>query len=301
VGVTDLGLAHDDLRPLMFSVAYRMLGSVAEAEDIVQEAFLRLQGTDLASVRSPDAFATTVTTRLAIDALRSARRRRETYVGPWLPEPLVPERADDPARRIELDESVSLAVLTLMETLNPVERAVFVLRETLDYDYSAIAEIVERTEANCRQLFARARARLDEGRPRFEVDAARRDELAATFLQAVGSGDLEALERLLAEDVAFYGDGGKAPAIRQPMYGATAVARFLLGLARRGSGLGVRLLPAHANGQPALLALDPDNGLLSVLSLDIVDGRIVALRNQLNPDKLDHLGPVGQLSTLLDG
>jgi len=301
VGVTDLGLAHDDLRPLMFSVAYRMLGSVAEAEDIVQEAFLRLQGTDLASVRSPDAFATTVTTRLAIDALRSARRRRETYVGPWLPEPLVPERADDPARRIELDESVSLAVLTLMETLNPVERAVFVLRETLDYDYSAIAEIVERTEANCRQLFARARARLDEGRPRFEVDAARRDELAATFLQAVGSGDLEALERLLAEDVAFYGDGGKAPAIRQPMYGATAVARFLLGLARRGAGLGVRLLPAHANGQPALLAVDPDNGLLSVLSLDIVDGRIVALRNQLNPDKLDHLGPVGQLSTLLDG
>jgi len=301
VGVTDLGLAHDDLRPLMFSVAYRMLGSVAEAEDIVQEAFLRLQGTDLASVRSPDAFATTVTTRLAIDALRSARRRRETYVGPWLPEPLVPERADDPALRIELDESVSLAVLTLMETLNPVERAVFVLRETLDYDYSAIAEIVERTEANCRQLFARARARLDEGRPRFEVDAARRDELAATFLQAVGSGDLEALERLLAEDVAFYGDGGKAPAIRQPMYGATAVARFLLGLARRGAGLGVRLLPAHANGQPALLAVDPDNGLLSVLSLDIVDGRIVALRNQLNPDKLDHLGPVGQLSTLLDG
>jgi len=301
VGVTDLGLAHDDLRPLMFSVAYRMLGSVAEAEDIVQEAFLRLQGTDLASVRSPDAFATTVTTRLAIDALRSARRRRERYVGPWLPEPLVPERADDPALRIELDESVSLAVLTLMETLNPVERAVFVLRETLDYDYSAIAEIVERTEANCRQLFARARARLDEGRPRFEVDAARRDELAATFLQAVGSGDLEALERLLAEDVAFYGDGGKAPAIRQPMYGATAVARFLLGLARRGAGLGVRLLPAHANGQPALLAVDPDNGLLSVLSLDIVDGRIVALRNQLNPDKLDHLGPVGQLSTLLDG
>jgi len=301
VGVTDLGLAHDDLRPLMFSVAYRMLGSVAEAEDIVQEAFLRLQGTDLASVRSPDAFATTVTTRLAIDALRSARRRRERYVGPWLPEPLVPERADDPALRIELDESVSLAVLTLMETLNPVERAVFVLRETLDYDYSAIAEIVERTEATCRQLFARARARLDEGRPRFEVDAARRDELAATFLQAVGSGDLEALERLLAEDVAFYGDGGKAPAIRQPMYGATAVARFLLGLARRGAGLGVRLLPAHANGQPALLAVDPDNGLLSVLSLDIVDGRIVALRNQLNPDKLDHLGPVGQLSTLLDG
>lgn len=304
--MTDLAVVADDLRPLMFSIAYRMLGSVAEAEDVVQDAFVRLHGTDLAQIANPDAYATTVTTRLAIDRLRSARLRREVYVGPWLPEPLVAERladrSSDPATRIELDDTVSIAMLTLMETLNPVERAVFILREALDYDYAAIAEVVERTEANCRQLFARARARLDDGRPRFEVDAASRDRLATAFLQAVGSGDIAGLEKLLAEDVVFYSDGGgKAPAIREPLVGATPVARFLLGLTRRGTHFGVHTELAHANGQPALLVVSADGALFAVLSLDIADGRVVALRNQLNPDKLGHLGPVGDLTSLISG
>jgi len=304
--VTDLAVVADDLRPLMFSIAYRMLGSVAEAEDVVQDAFVRLQRTDLAEIANPDAYATTVTTRLAIDRLRSARVRREVYVGPWLPEPLVTERladrSTDPAARIELDDTISIAMLTLMETLNPVERAVFILREALDYDYAAIAEVVERTEANCRQLFARARARLDNGRPRFDVDAASRDRLATAFLEAASSGDLAGLEKLLADEVVMYGDGGgEAPAVRAPLVGPTPVARFLLGLNRRGSKLGVHVELAHANGQPAGLVLSADGALFAVLSIDIVDGRVVALRNQLNPDKLGHLGPLGDLNALISG
>lgn len=302
--VSTLALAHDDLRPLMFSIAYRMLGSVAEAEDVVQEAFLRMYRAvdDGGTIDNPDAFATTVTTRLAIDALRSARVRREQYVGPWLPEPLVADRAPDPAERIELDESVSLAVLTLMEALSPVERAVFILREAFAYDYADIAAVVARSEATCRQLLSRARRHVEEGRPRFESSPERRDAVAAAFLAAVGGGSLEALERLLAEDVVFYGDGGgRAPAIREPLRGSTAVARFLLGLARRGDSVGVGLVLARANGQPAVVALGPDGALLAVLALDVADGRVVALRNQLNPGKLGHLGRVGDLTALMRG
>lgn len=297
-----LAEAHDDLRPLMFSVAYRMLGSVAEAEDVVQEAFLKMtrataEGTEPDNL---DAWATTVTTRLAIDTLRSARVRRETYVGPWIPEPLVEGHGTDPAAQVELDDSVSVAILVLMEELTPVERAVFILREALGYDYPAIAQVVEASEATCRQHFSRARRHLAEGRPRFEASRERSDELAAAFLAAVAGGGLSELEALLAEDVTFWGDGGgKAPAIREPMHGAAAVARFLRGLARRGEALGVRLEPARANGQPAALTVGPDGELLGVLTIDVVDGRIVTLRNQLNPDKLAHLGRVGDLWALL--
>lgn len=302
--MTLIAQAHDELRPLMFSIAYRMLGSVAEAEDVVQEAFLRMtraaqEGEEPANI---DAWATTVTTRLAIDTLRSARVRRESYVGPWLPEPLVVDRAPDPAGRIELDDSVSVAMLMLMETLTPQERAVFILREALAYDYADIAAIVERSEATCRQLFARARKHLDEGRPRFEASQERRDKLAKAFLAAVKGGGLQDLERLLADDVVFHGDGGgKAPAIQKPMHGATAVARFILGLVRRGGPIGVRLVLTHANGQPAALTIGPSGELLGVLTIDVADGRIVALHNQINPDKLAHLGNVGDLTALMRG
>lgn len=297
--------SHDELRPLMFSVAYRMLGSVAEAEDVVQEAFLKMtrsvteEGTDPDNL---DAWATTVTTRLAIDTLRSARVRRESYVGPWLPEPLVEGRTPDPATRVELDDSVSVAVLMLMEQLTPIERAVFILREALGYDYPAIAEVVEASESTCRQHFSRARRHLAEGRPRFEASAKRRDELAMAFLAAVAGGGLDELEAVLAEDVTFWGDGGgKAPAIQKPMHGAAAVARFLLGLVRRGARLGIRLEFTHANGEPAALTIGANGDLLGVLTIEVADGRIIGLRNQINPDKLEHLGPVGDLTALLAG
>lgn len=320
--MTAIAEAHDTLRPLMFSIAYRMLGSASEAEDVVQEAFLRMtraeheraDASDRPGDAEPvnlDAWATTVTTRLAIDTLRSARVRRETYVGPWLPEPLLdgrgpalaPEtRSEDPSERVETDDDVSVAMLTLMETLTPVERAVFILREALDYDYAAIAVVVEASEAACRQHLSRARRRLDAGRPRFEASAARRDELAAAFLAAVAGGGMAELEALLADDVTFWGDGGgKAPAITQPMHGARAVARFLLGLARRGAALGVHLTPSRANGHPAALALGPHGELYGVLTIEIAGGRIVGLRNQLNPDKLAHLGVVGDAAALLRG
>jgi RNA polymerase sigma-70 factor (TIGR02957 family) len=301
--MTDLAAVHDDLRPLMFSIAYRMLGSVQEAEDVVQEAFLRMHrsGPGLA-VDNLEAYATTVTTRLAIDTLRSARVRREQYVGPWLPEPIVDAPGSDPAHRIELDETVSTAFLVLLEALTPVERAVFVLREVLEYDYAQIAEVVDKSEANCRQILVRARKRISDGKPRFEPSPEQRDRLVSQLVTAMAGGHVAELERLLAADVVFVGDGGgRAPAIQRPMVGAVAVARFLLGLMRAGERLGVRLEAADANGGPALLVRDADGALLCVLSVQVEEGRITRFHNVLNPDKLGHLGPVGDLTALLRG
>jgi RNA polymerase sigma-70 factor (TIGR02957 family) len=309
--VIDLAEVHDDLRPLMFSIAYRMLGSVAEAEDVVQEAFLRMHrsGQGGLDVDNPEAYATTVTTRLAIDTLRSARVRRETYVGPWLPEPLVANTemrigsaGGDPAHRLELDESVSTAFLVLLEALTPVERAVFVLREVIGYDYEEIAAVVDKSAANCRQIFARTKRRIDDGKPRFDASPEHRDRLAARFLAAITEGDVAGLERLLADDVMFVGDGGgRAPAIEKPMIGALAVARFLTGLMRRGERFDVRLDLVYANGQAALRTRAADGALLGIMTIDVDAGRIVRLHNVLNPDKLGHLGPVGDLTALLRG
>jgi RNA polymerase sigma-70 factor (ECF subfamily) len=297
---TPLAEAHDELRPLMFSIAYRMLGSVVEAEDVVQEAFLRLHRSSQDGVENLEAFATTITTRLAIDTLRSARVRRERYVGPWLPEPLVDSADADPAHRVELDETVSTAFLVLLEALSPVERAVFVLREVIGYEYAEIAPVVDKSEANCRQIFARAKKRIDDGKPRFEASREDRDRLATQFLAAINDGDLTGLERLLAADVVFVGDGGgRAPAIQKPMTGAVSVARFLIGLMRQGSRFGVLLDLVQANGQPALLTRAADGALLGVMTIDVEGERIVGLHNVLNPDKLGHLGPVGDLNTLL--
>ena len=298
----DEGDAYRELRPLLFSIAYRMVGSVSEAEDLVQEAFLRLHRAlaDGAEIVSPKAYLSAVTTRLAIDHLRSARVRRERYVGAWLPEPLVTGAEADPASHAETADSLSLAFLVLLERLSPLQRAVFLLHEVFGYGYAEIAGLVGRSEDNCRQIAARARRHVEDGRPRFESSRRQREELARRFFAAVEQGDTEGLVGLLADDVVMYGDGGgKAPALATPVHGAERVARFLLGLARRGAGAGIRVRPAEVNGHPGLLAIDPDGRLLGVLALDIADGRVQTVRSIVNPDKLRHLGPVGDLSALL--
>jgi RNA polymerase sigma-70 factor, ECF subfamily len=285
-------LADDDLRPLLFSIAYRMLGSVAEAEDVVQEAFLRRAAAD--GVESERAFLTTVTTRLAIDVLRSARHRREAYVGSWLPEPLVD--ADAPAR-VESEETVSLAFLVLLERLTPVERAVLVLRDAFDVPFGEIAEIVERSEDNCRQILSRARRRIEDDRPRFDADPTERDALAERFLAAARDGDLDGLVAMLAEDAVLVGDGGgKARAIARPMHGAAAIARALVSFYGQTEKWGVTLHPVHVNGQPGFRTLDADGRVVNVVGLDVEGGRIRAIHSLLNPDKLGHLGPVSDVA-----
>src|ERR687887_1442157 len=228
---SDVETLFEELRPLMFSIAYRMVGSVSEAEDIVQEAFLRFHRSfSDGEAESPKAVLSTITTRLAIDHLRSARVRRERYVGEWLPEPLVTDAVPDAAEHAETADSLSMAFLVLLENLTPVERAVFLLREVFDYDYGEIATIVERSEDNCRQLYVRARRHIDEGRPRFEASRQQRDELAERFLAAAQQGNTNALIEMLAADVVVYGDGGgKAPSWPQPIYGRERVAKLMAG------------------------------------------------------------------------
>jgi RNA polymerase sigma-70 factor (ECF subfamily) len=268
------------LRPLMLSIAYRMVGSFSEAEDLVQEAFLRLH--QAGEVESPKAWLTTVVTRLAIDHLRSARARRETYPGTWLPEPVLADPAPDAAVRAE---TLSYAVLALLERLSPVERAVFVLREALDYEYAEIAAIVGKREANCRQLYSRARRRVGERRPRFEASR----ELAQRFAAALRKGDPATLLELLAEDVAFYGDGGgRAPAVRSPIHGADAVARMLAGRQRAGRRRAVTIEAAEVNGEDGLL-IHEDGRLIAVWALEVSGGAVQAVRGVVNPDKLRHL------------
>jgi len=302
--------AYASYRPLLFSIAYRMVGSVSEAEDIVQETFLRAHragslqraGTGAERVDSPKAYLTAITTRLAIDHLRSARVRRETYVGSWLPEPLVTgadDRTADPAAHAETADSLSLAFLVLLERLSPVERAVFLLREVFGYGYDEIATVVGKREDNARQIAARARRHIEAGRPRFEASRRQREELAQRFLAAVEQGDTDGLVGMLAADVVMYGDGGgKAPALDQPVHGAVRVARFLLGLARLAERADLHLRPAEVNGQPGAIAFDPEGNLISVLSLDIADGLVQTVRSIVNPDKLRHLGPVTDWSWL---
>ena len=295
----------EELRPSAFAIAYRMLGSVSEAEDVVQEAFLRLHRAqdEGQRIESPRAYLSTVVTRLAIDQLRSARARRETYVGEWLPEPLVTSPDEDPARHAEMADSLSLAFLVLLETLSPEQRAVFLLREVFDYPYDRIAEIVEKSEANVRQLAVRARRHVEEGRSRFEASREERDELARRFFAATQEGDLEGLEALLAQDVVLHGDGGgKAPALARPLHGRARVSHTLLAWARSTARFGgVSMRPVDVNGQPGAMILDPDGRLINVLALDIAAGQIQAVRSVVNPDKLQHLGPVADLGSLLQG
>jgi RNA polymerase sigma-70 factor, ECF subfamily len=246
------------LRRHGFGVAYRMLGSVSEAEDVAQEALLRLTRQE-GPIDEPAAWMTTVVTRLSINVLRSARARRESYVGPWLPEPLLEDPAPGPAGRAELADSLSLALLALLERLTPVERAAYLLREVFGYKYAEIARIIEQTEVNSRQLVTRARKHVEAGRPRFDADEAARDALLERFLAAAEEGDLEALEEMLAEDAVLYADGGgKALAAQEPLFGAALIARFMAGVAQVRRALGdfeTRLV--RVNGQPGRLLRGP--------------------------------------------
>jgi RNA polymerase sigma-70 factor, ECF subfamily len=290
------------LRQLIFSISYRMLGSVADAEDVVQESFLRFHRAQAEGtvIESEKAYLASIATRLSIDHLRSARVRREQYVGTWLPEPIVDEREPEAERRAENLESLSMAFLLMMETLSPVERAVFVLREVFDYGYEDIAAIVEKTEDNCRQIFVRAKQRVAGGKPRFENSREKREELARRFLAACERGDLAGLEQLLAADATFYGDGGgKVPiAVRQPVHGRDRVARLLHGIIFKRKHLGSRLRGTNVNGQPGAMILDPQDRLIYVFALDIADDVVQAVRSVINPDKLRHLGPLSDRAGL---
>jgi RNA polymerase sigma-70 factor (TIGR02957 family) len=289
--------APEELRGYAFAIAYRMLGSVGEAEDVVQEAMIRLHAADRAAVRSPTAYTATVTTRLALDQLRSARARRERYVGTWLPEPVLGEPG--PAERAELRESLTAAFLLVLETLSPVERAVFVLHDLFDLPYADVAGVVDRSEATCRQIAARARRHVAARQQRFDPPAEQRDRLVRRFFAAVEDGDVAGLERMLADDVVFHGDGGgKGPAVRQPIFGALRVARLLAGIVRQAQRYGLRLEPAVVNGGPGARLVDAEDRLLNVLALDVRDDRVVAVRSVINPDKLRHLGPLVPLTEL---
>jgi RNA polymerase sigma-70 factor (ECF subfamily) len=282
-----------ELRPLLFSIAYRMLGSATDAEDVVQEAFLRYHRESTAGtvVESPKSYLSAVTTRLCIDHLRSARVRRESYVGTWLPEPLLTDEESDAERHAETADSLSMGFLVLLESLSPVERAVFLLREVFEYDYDQIASVVGKSQDNCRQIALRARKQVQAGRPRFETSKAQREELARRFFDAAGEGDLEGLEGMLAADVVAYADGGgKGLAFPRPVHGREKVARLLHSAAGQGRRLGVVAVRlAEINGQPGALFLGADDDPIAAVSLDIADGQIQTVHAVSNPEKLSHL------------
>jgi RNA polymerase sigma-70 factor (ECF subfamily) len=294
--MTDRERLLDELRPVAFAIAYRMLGSVSEAEDVVQEALLRvhhaLEGGE--QIASPHAFVATVTTRLAINELRSARARRERYVGEWLPEPIITDGEDDPAQQAEMADSLSLAMLVLLESLSPEQRAVLLLHDVFDYRYAEIAAIVGKSEDNVRQLATRARRHVEQRRPRFRTTREQRDELAGRFFAAAEQGDLAGLEALLAHDVELTGDGGgKVPALARILQGRTRVARTLVNWIKLSSRVpGAQLRPTEVNGEPGALLMDGEERLISVWSLDIDGAEIRGINSIVNPDKLAHIGPV---------
>jgi RNA polymerase sigma-70 factor, ECF subfamily len=282
----------EELRSLLFAIAYRILGSVSEAEDAVQETWLRFESSPTRPT-STKAFLSAVVTRISIDVLRSARVRREEYVGHWLPEPLLDDPYEDPARSAELADSVSMAALLLLERLSPLERAVFVLREVFGFGFPEVASAVGRSEAACRQLAVRARRHMDAGRPRFEADRREREELAKRFFDAFREGDVDGLRELLAADVQLVGDGGgKAPQLARAVIGAANVARLLTAIAPPMVRIDVTFEPHEMNGQPGAIFRDRDGKVLFTWTLDILDGRIQTIHSLINPDKLAHLGPV---------
>ncbi|MFI6743049.1 RNA polymerase sigma-70 factor [Nonomuraea sp. NPDC050451] len=289
----------EELRPLLFSIAYRILGSVSEAEDAVQETWVRYQTsqTEPASVKS---FLAAVVTRISIDVLRSARVRREEYVGPWFPEPLLADPYQDPERSAELADSLSTAALLLLERLSPLERAVFVLREVFGFGFGEIASAVGRSEAACRQLATRARRHMDAGRPRFEAGRKEREELAGRFFDAFREGDFDGLRELLAADVHLVSDsGGKAPQWGTGIFGAENVIRVFATLAPLFARIGGVVEPHQVNGQPGAIFRDRDGKVINTWTLDVLDGRVQAIRAVLNPDKLEHMGPVADAWAIL--
>jgi RNA polymerase sigma-70 factor, ECF subfamily len=286
----------NELRPLVFSIAYRMLGSVAEAEDVAQETLLRTlreidSGTE---IEYPKAYMTAIATRLSIDHLRSARVRRETYVGAWLPEPLLTDGPADPvvdvAAGAEMADELSQAFLVVLERLTPVERAVFLLREAFDYKFAEIAEIVGRNPDHCRQIAARARRHVVVARPRFEPSRAARADLAERFMGAAQRGDMDGLIAMLADDAVFTGDGGgKAAAFPQPLLGAQKIAHAIRALFRQAARGGFAVEPVEVNGQPGWLGRSPEGRVVVAMALQIADGRVTGIASVVNPDKLAHL------------
>jgi RNA polymerase sigma-70 factor, ECF subfamily len=288
-----------ELRPMLFAIAYRILGSVSEAEDAVQETWLRYE-TSATEPTSAKAFLSAVVTRISIDVLRSARVRREAYVGNWFPEPLVEDPYDDPERSAELADSVSMASLLLLERLSPLERAVFVLRDVFAFDFSEIASAVGRSEDACRQLAVRARRHMEAGRPRFDADRREREELAARFFDALREGDIDGLRELLAADVQMTADsGGKAPQWGKGAFGAEHVARMLGSFFPWLSEIDVTFEQHELNGQPGAIFRDREGRVLNTWTVDVLDGRIQAIRTMLNPEKLGHVGPVADAWALL--
>src|SRR4051794_11048058 len=295
----------EELRPLLFSIAYRMLASVASAEDVLQEAFLRFDAVagEGTTIESPKAYLSAAVTRPAVDQLRSARVRREAYVGTWLPEALLTDTpnkvAIDPAAHAEAAESLSMAFLLVLDRLNPVERAVFLLHDVFGYEYAEIAGIVDRSEVNCRQIAARARKRVREEKPRLDADRARRDETARRFFEAMTSGDMDRLVGLLAHDVVVYGDGGgKAPQWSVPITGIERVSKLVMGLGHQIANYGVSLEARSINGQPGAILRTAGGEITNIFSIDIADGQVQTIRGVINPDKLRHLGPVADVRAL---
>ena len=307
------GPAPEQYRPLLFSIAYGMTGSVGDSEDLVQDAYLGFARAERAGtdVTEPKAYLATAVTRLAINHLRSARVRREAYVGDWLPEPIVVP-ADEPAEHAELADSLSMAFLVLLETLTPVERAVFMLREVFGYGYQDVAKITGKTEVNCRQIFARARQRIGAAgpgpgpgprpvlaEPGQRPSRADGEALARRFFETAAGGDMDALLALLAPDVVMHGDGGgKAQAIGQPLRGKVAVARLVAGIFRRGRQLDASVRLAWVNGQPGAVGYDGEGRVVAVFALDVADGLVRTIRSVVNPDKLSHIGPVSDVALL---
>jgi RNA polymerase sigma-70 factor (ECF subfamily) len=288
---TSASESFEEHRAHLFGIAYRMLGQVAEAEDQVQETFIRWQRSERPDVQSLRAYLTTIITRLCIDHLRSAQHQREQYVGMWLPEPLVALDDRDPASAAQLADSVTNAFLLLMEALSPVERAVFLLREVFGYEYDEVSRIVGKSEANCRQMLARSRTHLVARRPRFQVSPDHAEKLVEQFQRMCSSGDTDGLISMLSEDAAIYADGGgKASAVRKPVLGATAVARFLIAVYQK-AGPQVRVQPVIINAEPGALVFIADK-LEQAITFELEDNRIRAIYVVRNPDKLEHL--VGQ-------
>jgi RNA polymerase sigma-70 factor (ECF subfamily) len=301
--MTDRDQLLEELRPVAFAIAYRMLGSVSEAEDVVQEALLRVHRALDAGEQlvSPRAFIATVTTRLAINELRSARARRERYVGDWLPEPIISDGEDDPAEHAEMADSLSVAMLVLLETLSPEQRAVLLLHDVFDYRYPEIASIIGKSEDNVRKLATRARQHVEQRRPRFQTSREQRDELARRFFAAAGQGDLAELEALLAHDVELTGDGGgKVPALARTLRGRARVARTLVNWVRvAGRVPGVSWNPVVVNGGAGAVIRDAEDRVIGVWALEIADAQITGIRSVVNPEKLSHLGPVADFGEIL--
>lgn len=287
------------LRALLFSIAYRILGSVSEAEDAVQESWLRYESVTN-EPGSTKAYLSATVSRIAIDVLRSARVRREHYVGEWYPEPLLADPYQDPERSAELADSVSMAAMVLLERLSPLERAVFVLREVFGFSFPEVASAVQRSEMACRQLAVRARRHMDAGRTRFEADRRERERLAERFFDAFRNGDVDGLQKVLAADIQMTGDsGGKAPLWGSGVYGPESVARMLASFIAPFLRIGGTMEPREVNGQPGALFRDGDGKIINTMTIDILDGQIQVIRAVINPDKLHHLGPVANAATVL--